>query len=94
MSWHEAPGGDGSTGDAVTRGQPADAPGDIDATVDQLRLGQRVQAQGHGVAHWTGTVETIAVELGVVWIREDGVGERKLLDLREYRIHPQDPADE
>ncbi|MGX5358220.1 hypothetical protein [Kocuria sp. KH4] len=73
--------------------RPADdAPGAIGATVQQLQLGQRVQAQLHGAAHWTGTVETVSVSLGVVWIREDGLGERKLLDLQEYQVHPQDPT--
>ena len=51
-----------------------------------------MQTQVNGVAHWTGTVETVVVPLGVVWIREDRLGERKLLDLREYQVHPQDPT--
>ena len=93
MSWHEAAGGGGDTGEAVPHGQADDAPRAIGATVERLQLGQRVQAQLHGVAHWTGTVETVAVPLGVVWIREDGLGERKLLDLREYQLLPQDHAD-
>ena len=62
-------------------------------TVEQVHVGQRVQTQVNGVAHWTGTVETVAAPLGVVWIREDGLGERKLLDLREYQLLPQDHAD-
>lgn len=90
MSWHEAADGNESAGERVPYGQAAEAPGDIGATAKQLPLGQRVQAQGHGAAHWAGTVETVAVELGVVWIREDGLGERKLLDLREYQVHPRD----
>ncbi|MEX5299871.1 hypothetical protein RCG67_13955 [Kocuria sp. CPCC 205292] len=93
MSWHEAADDGGGTGEAVPHDQADDVPRAIGATVEQLQLGQRVQAQLHGVAHWTGTVETVAVPLGVVWIREDGLGERKLLDLREYQVHPQHPAD-
>ena len=93
MSWHESAGRDGSAGDAVPCGQAAEVPGDIGVMVERLGLGQRVQAQGHGAAHWTGTVETVVVPLGVVWIREDGLGERKLLDLREYQVHPRDPTD-
>lgn len=93
MNWHQAADGGGGSGDVVPHGHADDAPGHISATVEQLHPGQRLQAQVRGVPHWTGTVETVAVELGVVWIREDGLGERKLLDLREYQIHPQDPAD-
>lgn len=93
MSWHEATDGGGGTGDEVPDAQADDAPRVIDATVEHLHLGQQVQVQVHGVPHWTGTVATIAVPLGVVWIREDGMGERKLLDLWEYQLHPQDPAD-
>ena len=93
MRWHGTADGGGGAGHVVPGGQAGDARSDIGVAAEQLRLGQRVQAQVHGVAHWTGTVETVAVPLGVVWIREDGLGERKLLDLREYQIHPQDSAD-
>lgn len=93
MSRHETADGGGDTGDVVPDTLADDAPGAIDAAVEQLHLGQRVQAQVHGVTHWTGTVETVAVALSAVWIRDDGLGERKLLDLREYQLHPQDPAD-
>jgi hypothetical protein len=48
----------------------------------------RWQARVHGMVHWRGTVETVPVALGVVWIREDGIGERKLLDLKKYQLHP------
>ncbi|WP_158041118.1 hypothetical protein [Kocuria sp. CNJ-770] len=52
-----------------------------------------MQTQVNGVAHWTGTVETVVVPLGVVWIREDGLGERQSLDPREHQIHSQDLTD-
>ena len=58
-----------------------------------MHVGQRVQTQVNGVAHWTGTVETVVVPLGVVWIREDGLGERQSLDPREHQIHSQDLTD-
>lgn len=78
----------GSTGsDAGARSQ-------IGTAVELLWPGQSVQARVHGVVHWSGTVETVSVPLGVVWIREDGLGERKLLDLQEYQVHPQEPSDE
>lgn len=87
MSWHEATDDGGGTGCAVLHGQAEDVLIEIGVMVGQLHPGQQV----HGVAHWTGTVETVAVPLGVVWIREDGLGERKLLDLREYQVHPRIP---
>lgn len=93
MIWHEATHGGGGTGDVVPGAQVDDRPDAIGATVNHLLPGHRVQARVDGVTHWTGTVETVSVELGVVWIREDGPGERKLLDLREYQLHPQDSAD-
>lgn len=93
MSRHETTDSGEGTTVAVPARQTDDPSGDVGARVEQLRRGQQVQAQVHGVPHWTGTVETVAVELGVVWIREDGLGERKLLDLREYQVHPQDSAD-
>lgn len=51
-----------------------------------------MQARVRGVVHWTGTVETVSVPLGVVWIREDGLRLRKLLDLQEYQITHQKSA--
>jgi hypothetical protein len=97
MSGHEAAHGDGCTDNTVPHDQAEGPPHEIGeiggVRVGQLHPGQRVQACVDGVAHWTGTVETVAVALGVVWIREDGLGERKLLDLWEYQLHPQDPAE-
>ena len=93
MSWHEAAEGGRSAGRAVPHGQDDDAPNDVGATLEQLLPGHRVQAQVHGIPHWTGTVEAVAVPLGVVWIREDGLGERKLLDLREFQVRLEDSAD-
>jgi hypothetical protein len=53
----------------------------------------RWQARVHGIVHWQGTVETVSVALGVLWIREDGIGKRKLLDLQEYQLHPHDTSE-
>ncbi|MGQ1797354.1 hypothetical protein ACT4S5_09485 [Kocuria oceani] len=64
-----------------------------DPASQHLRPGQVVQARLRGVVHWTGTVDTVSVALGVVWIRENGLGERKLLDLQEYQVHPQEGAE-
>lgn len=80
-------------GDAVPDGPFDDVRRDVGATAEQLLPGQQVQARVNGVVHWTGTVETVSVPLGVVWIREAGLGERKLLDLQEYQVDPRGPDD-
>ncbi|WP_387741515.1 hypothetical protein [Kocuria nitroreducens] len=56
-------------------------------------LGHQVQARVHGVVHRAGTVKTVSTPWGVVWIRENGLGERDLLDLQEYQVQPEDPDD-
>jgi hypothetical protein len=59
----------------------------------ELVPGDQVHAWAQEVLHYSGTVETVAVELGFVWIREDGtdgIGARRLLDVREFRIHRRD----
>lgn len=60
----------------------------------ELAPGDQVQAWAQEVLHHSGTVETVAADLGVIWIREDGtdgIGARRLLDVREYQIHRQSP---
>ena len=93
MSWHESP-DRAVPGDSAATGNRTDeeARDDSGPTAQHLRLGQVVQARLRGVVHWTGTVDTVSVALGVVWIRENGLGERKLLDLREYQVHLQEGA--
>lgn len=92
MSWRGAAGGEG-TEDVVVDAQTDEAGDGTGAAAAQLHPGQRVQAQVDGVVHWAGTVETVSVSLNMVWIHESGLGERKLLDLREYQLHPQAIAD-
>lgn len=61
---------------------------------DQLVPGDQVHAWAGEVLHHAGTVETVAAEQGIIWIREDGadgIGARRLLDVREYRIHHHRP---
>jgi hypothetical protein len=60
--------------------------------VAELVPGDRVRAWVGEVLHYAGTVETVAIELGVIWIREDGIGARTLLDVGVYRIHRTDPS--
>lgn len=60
--------------------------------VAELVSGNRVHAWVGEVLHHSGTLEMVAVELGVIWIREDGIGDRELLDVREDRIHRTGPS--
>jgi hypothetical protein len=49
-----------------------------------LRPGRAVQVcRGERVYHH-GVVEVIMPQAGVLWIREDGLGTRKMIDLQEY----------
>lgn len=50
------------------------------------RPGCPVQAWRYDVLHYQGVVEETLLSLGVLWIREDGLGERKMIDLREYHL--------
>ena len=57
------------------------------ASLGELVVGDHVEAWVGSVSHCSGTVETIAADLGVLWIREDRIGARRLLDIREHHIH-------
>ena len=76
---------------STNTGEPAPPPTTPPA---ELAPGDQVNAWAQEVLHYSGTVETVAAELGLIWIREDGtngIGARRLLDVREYRIHRQSP---
>lgn len=55
--------------------------------VTELRRGDRIEAQGSYQQRYVGIVDIVARELGVVWIREAHLGERKLLDPSEHRLY-------
>lgn len=61
------------------------------ASLGELVVGDHVEAWVGSVLHCSGTVETIAADLGVLWIREDRIGARRLLDIREHHIHHRSP---
>lgn len=94
MSWHETA-DHGAPEKSAVAGSHTDeeARNTSDPAADQLRPGQVVQARLRGVVHWVGTVDTVSIALEVVWIRENGLGERKLLDLREYQVQPHEDTD-
>jgi hypothetical protein len=51
-----------------------------------LTIGQQLEiCNDAGLVYSTGRAETLAPDIGIVWIRTD-LGERKLLDLREDKV--------
>lgn len=52
-----------------------------------LDLGDWIQTWEDGVPSHSGIVDDRAPALGVVWIRRDGLGERKLVHCPAYRLH-------
>ncbi|MEX5236117.1 hypothetical protein [Kocuria arenosa] len=50
------------------------------------RPGCSIQAWRYDVLHYQGVVEETLLSSGVLWIREDGLGDRKMIDLQEYRL--------
>ncbi|MFI7581223.1 hypothetical protein [Kocuria kalidii] len=50
------------------------------------RPGCLIQAWRYDVLHYRGVVEETLLSSGVLWIREDGLGDRKMIDLREYHL--------
>lgn len=55
--------------------------------ITELRRGDRIEARHSYQERYIGIVELVARELGVVWIRETRLGERKLLDPTEHQLY-------
>ncbi|PLC12816.1 hypothetical protein AUQ48_12005 [Kocuria flava] len=55
--------------------------------VTELRRGDRIEARNSYQQRYVGIVDTVARELGMVWIRETHLGERKLLDPSEHQLY-------
>jgi hypothetical protein len=53
--------------------------------LSSLLAGEQVEAFDEEGRHLSGTVETTAPDLGIVWIRTHA-GERKLLDVQECSV--------
>ena len=51
-----------------------------------MHVGNRLEAWSNGVLHHLGIVEEKLPELGVLWIRESGTGQRKMLDVLSYDL--------
>lgn len=65
---------------------------DEDSVLDALQPGDHLEAWEDQTLHYTGTVDEVAPALGVVWIREAGLGLRKMLSVHQYRLRTGDPA--
>lgn len=67
-------------------------------TCMDLSVGEQVNAWQGGRLFHTGTVTDLLPAMGLFWIRESALGERRLLDMSELEITravkptPQDPA--
>ena len=53
----------------------------------RLRKGHWIQAWLGRELRYVGVVDLLAPDLGMVWIREGNLGERKLLDASEYTLY-------
>ncbi|WP_139007078.1 hypothetical protein [Arthrobacter crystallopoietes] len=54
--------------------------------VSSLRRGDRIEATGPDRIRYHGRVEEIAPEVGVLWIKEEPLDTRKMLDTSDYSI--------
>lgn len=51
-----------------------------------VHVGNPLEAWCNGVLHHLGIVEEKIPDLGVLWIRESGTGQRKMLDVSSYDL--------
>ena len=51
-----------------------------------LSIGDQINAWRNGCLFHTGTVTDLLPVMGLFWIREQGLGERRLLDMGELEI--------
>ncbi|AUI53759.1 hypothetical protein [Arthrobacter crystallopoietes] len=54
--------------------------------VSGLRRGDRIEAVGPDRVRYNGRVEEIAPEVGALWIMEEPLGTRKMLDTIDYSV--------
>ena len=53
-----------------------------------VQPGHRLEAWYRGTVRYQGVVEELVPHLGVVWIRETGSGQRKMLDTADFDLRP------
>lgn len=52
-----------------------------------IRRGEIVEVWHHGVLRHRGRVEESMPRLGVVWIRETGSGDRKMISVEDHSLY-------
>ncbi|MET3773003.1 hypothetical protein ACJJV6_08450 [Arthrobacter nitrophenolicus] len=74
----------------VSKSPETQAPGDFDETqlfdLRMLGQGDRIHVSEDDTLRYSGVVDTSAPSLGIIWIRQDGLGERKLIICTDYRL--------
>ncbi|MFE4079169.1 hypothetical protein [Paenarthrobacter sp. YIM B13468] len=55
--------------------------------LEELRQGERINAWEGNVLISAGVVDLAAPSLGIVWIQQDGLRERKLILCQNYDLH-------
>ncbi|MFC4903763.1 hypothetical protein [Kocuria oceani] len=55
--------------------------------ITELVVGDHIQAWTATTLYCSGIVELLDPDLGVLWVREDPIGARRLLDTEEHQIH-------
>jgi hypothetical protein len=51
-----------------------------------LRRGDNVEVRRNGITHYFGQVDSVAPDLGVLWINEGVAGYRKMLETVDYTV--------
>lgn len=59
------------------------APSDL----HMLEVRDRIEVWADGMPIYSGAVDESAPALGILWIRQDGLGERRLIHCRTYLLH-------
>lgn len=76
--------------DAKTNGREPDN-GSV-CKLSALRPGDHLEAWENGMLRHAGVVEEVAPDLGVVWIRERGLGARKMLSADQHCLRTEKPV--
>jgi hypothetical protein len=75
---------------AVSKSVENHEPGNFDESqlfdLQMLGQGDQIQVCEDGTLPYSGVVDTSAPSLGIIWIRLEGLGERKLIFCTDYRL--------
>ena len=75
---------------AVSKSVENHEPGNFDESqlfdLQMLGQGDQIQVCEDGTLPYSGVVDTSAPSLGIIWIRLEGLGERRLIFCTDYRL--------